>query len=79
MICATCFPLAGLNLGLKSYHNIVYCYPTLMVCVLFSHLQTGFVESVGDVVTQGQEVEVRVLSVDVQKNRVALSMKEVRN
>lgn len=50
-----------------------------MVCVLFSHLQTGFVESVGDVVTQGQEVEVRVLSVDVQKNRVALSMKEVRN
>jgi len=43
--------------------------------VHISELTTGFVESVEDVVSAGQEVEVRVLSIDTEKSRVALSMK----
>mmetsp|Transcript_7501 Transcript_7501/g.46120 ORF Transcript_7501/g.46120 Transcript_7501/m.46120 type:complete len:487 (-) Transcript_7501:1117-2577(-) len=39
-----------------------------------SELSTGFVSEVGEVVSVGQEVEVRVLSVDLEKNRIALSL-----
>jgi predicted RNA-binding protein with RPS1 domain len=37
--------------------------------------QDGFVENVSDVVTAGQEVTVRVLSVDLASGKVGLSMK----
>jgi len=37
--------------------------------------QDGFVENVADVVTVGQEVDVRVLNVDLSSGKVGLSMK----
>eukprot|EP00894_Picocystis_sp_ML_P003951 jgi/Pico_ML_1/54468/g4811.t1 len=39
-----------------------------------SELSTGFVSEVGEVVAVGQEVDVRVISVDMEKNRIALSL-----
>lgn len=38
-------------------------------------VQDGFVGSVGDVVSVGDEVEVRVLSVDAATGKIALTMK----
>ena len=42
--------------------------------VHISHLSTEFVSSVADVVSQGQAVSVRVLSVDAATGKIALSM-----
>ena len=39
-----------------------------------SHLSTEFVSNVGDVVSQGQDVSVRVLSFDASTGKIALSM-----
>ncbi|HPX11863.1 MAG TPA: S1 RNA-binding domain-containing protein, partial [Syntrophales bacterium] len=44
--------------------------------VHISELSDGFVKSPGDVVRVGQQVEVTVLSVDRERNRIALSMKK---
>ena len=41
-------------------------------------IQEGFVENVGDVVSEGQEVEVRILNIDAEKGRVGLSMRPPR-
>eukprot|EP00951_Prasinocladus_malaysianus_P022430 scaffold187863_cov36-Prasinocladus_malaysianus.AAC.1 len=38
-------------------------------------MQNDFISNVNDVVKPGQEVDVRVLEVDVQKKRLSLSMK----
>jgi len=46
--------------------------------VHISELTEGFVENVGEVVSEGQEVEVRVLNIDTEKNRVGLSMRPPR-
>ncbi|CAJ1943086.1 unnamed protein product [Cylindrotheca closterium] len=39
-----------------------------------SQLASGFVSSVGDIVSEGQEVEVRIVSIDSAKGQVGLSM-----
>lgn len=44
--------------------------------VHISQLQDGFVENVDDVVEVGQEVSVRVLSVDMERGKMSLSMRE---
>jgi ribosomal protein S1 len=41
-----------------------------------SELSHGRVNSVGDVVQEGQEVEVKILSVDEDQRRIALSLKQ---
>jgi uncharacterized protein len=44
--------------------------------VHISEMSDGFVKSPGDVVRVGQQVEVTVLAVDRERNRIALSMKK---
>lgn len=39
-----------------------------------SQLASGYVASVGDVVNEGQEIEVRIVSIDAAKGQVALSL-----
>ena len=39
-----------------------------------SQLSTGYVASVGDILKEGEEVEVRIVSIDSEKGQVALSM-----
>jgi predicted RNA-binding protein with RPS1 domain len=43
--------------------------------VHISELTNGFVESVGDVVTEGQDVQVWIKSIDAEKGRFSLTMK----
>lgn len=40
-----------------------------------SRLSDGFVANVADVVKQGEEIEVRILSVDTEKNQIAVTMR----
>jgi ribosomal protein S1 len=44
-----------------------------------SQIQDGFVESVEDVLTIGEEVQVRVLSVEAANQKISLSMKELND
>ena len=39
-----------------------------------SQLSTGYVASVGDILKEGQDVEVRIVSIDAEKKQVALSL-----
>ena len=40
-----------------------------------SELTNGFVESVGDVVSEGQDVQVWIKTIDAEKGRFSLTMK----
>ena len=42
-----------------------------------SRLSDGFVANVADVLTQGEEVSVRIISVDTEKNQIAVTMRSV--
>jgi len=42
-----------------------------------SRLSDGFVANVADVLTQGEEVNVRIISVDTEKNQIAVTIRSV--
>jgi len=80
-------PLSEIEVG-KSYEGTVTgitsygCFVDINAesdgLVHISQLSSGYVEDVSDVVETGQSVTVRVLSVDMSKKQMALSMKPER-
>ena len=69
--------LEGKVLKVKPFGAIVQLPDKNLGLVHISHLSNRFVQDVADFVSPGDDVTVRVLSVDAQNGKIALSMKDV--
>ena len=69
---------AGKVVRLESYGAFVEIGAERPGMVHISELAAGYVRAAGDVVKEGDEVEVKVLSVDPKKRQIRLSMKALQ-
>jgi predicted RNA-binding protein with RPS1 domain len=69
--------LEGRVVKVKPFGAIVQLPDKGLGLVHISHLSNRFVQDVSDFVSPGDEVNVRVLSIDAQNGKIALSMKDV--
>ena len=69
--------LEGRVVKVKPFGAIVQLPDKGLGLVHISHLSNRFVQDVSDFVSPGDEVNVRVLSIDAQSGKIALSMKDV--
>ena len=67
----------GKVLKIKPFGAIVSLPGNAPGLVHISQIASGFVQNVGDVLSVGDEVNVRVLSRDVSSGKISLSMKEL--
>jgi len=67
----------GSVLKVKPFGAIVSLPGGMPGLVHISQIANGFIQSVGDVLMVGDEVDVRVVSNDVASGKIALSMKDV--
>jgi len=67
----------GKVLKLKPFGAIVSLPNSVPGLIHISQIANGFVQSVGDVLNIGDEVEVRVVSNDEASGKISLSMKDV--
>jgi small subunit ribosomal protein S1 len=68
----------GIVSRIMDFGAFVKLEPGVEGLIHISELAHGRVFRTGDVVTEGQEVEVKILSVDVEKQRISLSLKALQ-
>ncbi len=77
----TCRPGSRVNgkvTRLEDFGAFVELSPGIEGLIHISELSTERVRRVRDVVTEGQQVEVQVMNVDMEKKRIALSLKTIQ-
>lgn len=70
--------VTGVVKRVVDFGAFVELYPGLEGLVHISQLSSGHIAKAGDAVQPGQEVKVKILSVDTDRKRVSLSMKEAQ-
>jgi len=68
---------SGKVLKIKPFGAIVSLPNSIPGLVHISQITNGFIQNVADVLSIGDEVDVRVVSCDISSGKIALSMKDV--
>ena len=68
---------SGKILKIKPFGAIVSLPNSVPGLVHISQITNGFIQNVGDVLSVGDDVDVRVVSCDISSGKISLSMKDV--
>ncbi len=71
--------IEGTVTGVKPFGAFVALDETTQGLVHISHVTHGFLENIADAVKVGDKVKVKVLSIDGEKGKISLSMKNAKS
>ena len=70
--------IEGTVTGIKPFGAFVSLDETTQGLVHISHITHGYLENINDAVKVGDQVKVKILSIDTEKNKISLSIKETQ-
>ncbi len=70
--------IEGTVTGIKPFGAFVSLDETTQGLVHISHITHGYLENINDAIKVGDTVKVKVLSIDTEKNKISLSIKETQ-
>ncbi len=70
--------IEGTVTGIKPFGAFVSLDETTQGLVHISHITHGFLENINDAIKVGDQVKVKILSIDAEKNKISLSIKETQ-
>ncbi len=70
--------IEGTVTGIKPFGAFVSLDETTQGLVHISHITHGYLENINDAIKVGDQVKVKILSIDTEKNKISLSIKETQ-
>lgn len=70
--------IEGTVTGIKAFGAFVSLDGTTQGLVHISHITHGYLENINDAIKVGDQVQVKILSIDAEKNKISLSIKETQ-
>ena len=70
--------IEGTVTGIKPFGAFISLDETTQGLVHISHITHGYLENINDAIKVGDKVKVKVLSIDEEKNKISLSIKETQ-
>lgn len=70
--------IEGTVTGIKPFGAFVSLDETTQGLVHISHITHGYLENINDAIKVGDKVQVKILSIDEEKNKISLSIKETQ-
>lgn len=70
--------IEGTVTGIKPFGAFVSLDATTQGLVHISHITHGYLENINDAIKVGDTVKVKILSIDTDKNKISLSIKETQ-